>query len=319
LIDKHTVFPFYAPYLQKNRARLIRKAMRLDNCTQVGTRIGQAQQGRKMIYLRVCPECVREDRAAFGETYWHRQHQLRGVDSCFQHDVFLEDTEAKWQNDNHPEEAKPAELFVRDFPSRKLDPSKHVHLIHKRIAQIAYSLLNNARDFVDCDILSSRYKNLLLRQGLAHYNGQVRTTKLIDRLKQYYPEEILIKVGCNIEAERSWVNRLLSLRQTGDIPLPICHILLLVFLNCTPEEIFDGFVEFKPFGDGPWPCLNPAGGHYKESKILSCKVSPGTKKFSGKPRGVFSCSCGFVYARIGPDTREEDRFTYSIVQAYGAL
>jgi hypothetical protein len=45
---------------------------------------------------------------------------------------------------------------------------------------------------------------------------------------------------------------------------------------------------------------------------------PGTKKFRGKPRGVFNCACGFVYARIGPDTNEEDRFTYSIVQAYGA-
>lgn len=318
LIDKHTIFPFYAPYLPNGLARLTRQAMRLDDCKQVGARFGRAQHGRKMRYLRFCPECVRENRAAFGETYWHRLHQLRGVDSCYHHNVFLQDSEALWQNDKHPGEAKAAEFYVRESPARKLDTSNLLHLIHSRIAKIAYFLLNNVRDFVDCDMLSSRYKNLLLRQGLAHYTGQVRTAKLIDRLKQYYPEEILSKFGCNIETERSWVNRLLSIRRTEDIPLPICHILVLVFLSCTPEEIFDGFVEFKPFGDGPWPCLNPAGGHYKESKILSCKVSLGTKKFRGKPRGVFSCPCGFVYARIGPDSREEDRFTCSIVQAYGA-
>lgn len=318
LIDEHTVFPFYTHYLPKSLGSAIRQAMRLDDCSLVGQRLGRSGPGRKMAFLRFCPECVREDRVAFGETYWHRLHQLRGVDLCYHHDVFLEDSGAMWQHDNHPEEAKAAELYVRDSLSRSLDVSNPVHLIHRNIAQIAYFLLNDIRDPVGCEILSSRYKNLLLRQGLAHYNGQTRTTKLIDSLKQFYPEEILIKFGCNLEGERSWINRLLSLRQTEDIPLPICHILLLIFLGCTPEEFFSGFVEFKPFGDGPWPCLNPAGNHYKESKILSCKIIPGTKKFRGRPRGVFSCSCGFVYARIGPDTREEDRFTYSIVQSYGA-
>jgi hypothetical protein len=319
LIDKHTIFPFYASYLPKNLARLIRQAMRFDDCTMAGARIGRTPQGRKMSCLRFCPECAREDRKAFGETYWHRLHQLRGVDSCYHHDVFLEDTEALWQNDKHPVEAKAAEFYVKDTRGRRLNTSNPVHLIHSKMAQVAYFLLNNVRDSVDCKVLSSRYKNLLLRQGLAHYNGQVRRTKLIDRLKQYYSEEILIKFGCNFGTGKSWVNRLLSLRQEEDIPAPLCHILLLVFLNCTPEELFDGFVEFKPFGDGPWPCLNPAGGHYKESKVLSCTMLPGTKKFRGKPRGVFGCSCGFVYARIGPDTREEDRFTYSIVQTYGTL
>ncbi len=317
LIDKHTIFPFYAPYLPNGLARLARQAMHLDDCTQIGTRIGRTRRGRKMRCLRFCSECVREDRTAFGETYWHRLHQLRGVDSCYHHDVFLEDSEAMWQNANHLVEAKAAEFYVRESPGRRLDASNPLHLIHIKIARVAYFLLNNIRDSVDCGILAGRYQNLLLRQGLAYYSGQVRATKLIDKLKQYYPEEILIKFGCDIVTEKCWVHRLLSLRQP-DIQLPIYHILLLVFLDCTPEELFDGFVEFKPFGDGPWPCLNPAGGHYKESVVLSCKILPGSKKYRDRPRAIFSCSCGFVYARIGPDTKEEDRFTYSIVQAYGA-
>ena len=92
---------------------------------------------------------------------------------------------------------------------------------------------------------------------------------------------------------------------------------MLAYLDCQPEEIFDNFAEFKPFGHGPWPCLNPAVDHYKEPRILLCRVLPGAKKDRGKPRGVFACSCGFVYARVGPDALESDRFTYSIVQSYG--
>lgn len=304
LIDKHTIFPFYAPYLSKNLARLIRQAMHLDDCTMAGARIGRAQQGRKMSCLRFCPECVRADRAAFGETYWHRLHQLRGVDSCYHHQVFLEDAGAMWQNDNHPEKAKAAEFYVRDSTSRRLDKSKPIHLIHSKIAQVAYFLLNNVRDSVDCEVLSSRYKNLLLRQGLAHYNSQVRTTKLIDRLKQFYLEEILIKFGCNIGTGRSWVNRLLSLAQTGDIQPPICHILLLVFLNCTPEELFDGFVEFKPFGDGPWPCLNPAGDIITNPEYSPVRCYQVQRSSRGSLAG-FSVALAVLFMRVSDLTPEK--------------
>lgn len=317
LIDKHTLFPFYAPFLPKNRARLIRELMRLDDCAQVGPRVTRARLSKKTIYLRYCPECAREDRAAFGETYWHRLHQLRGVDACSHHDVFIEDTEITWKNGSNHAEARAAEPLVKISPSRRLDTANPVHLAYAKTAQIASFLLNHVGDSIDCEILSNRYKNLLLSQGFAHFNGDVRITKLIDSIKEYYPAEILIKLGCEIRTEKNWVTRLVSKRQDDDLQHPICHVLLLLFLNCKPAEIFDRFVEFRPFGDAPWPCLNPSVGHYKEPRVHSCKIFPGAKKDTGKPRGVFSCSCGFTYSRVGPDTNEADRFTYSIVQAYG--
>lgn len=317
LIDKHTLFPFYSPFLPRERARLIREAMRSDDCARVATQLRKTISGSKTIYLRFCPECVKEDRTDYGETYWHRLHQLHGVDVCTRHNVFLEDSDATWQNYSNAREAKAAELFVYATPSRKVDKSNRIDLIHIRIGTAASFFLDNVRDSVDCDLLSRRYKDLLLRQGLAYYNGQVRTTKLITMIKEYYPAEILSKFGCDINTERSWVNRLLSERQRKDVQHPICHILLLVCLNHTAEEILDHFTDFKPFGEGPWPCLNPAMDHYKKPQVLSCKITPGAKKDRGKPRGIFSCSCGFTYARVGPDTKESDRFTYSIVQAYG--
>src|SRR5215216_4336766 len=47
LIDKHTVFPFYAPYLQKSRAPLIRNIMKSDDCAQLGPKIPRTRKGRK--------------------------------------------------------------------------------------------------------------------------------------------------------------------------------------------------------------------------------------------------------------------------------
>lgn len=36
-----------------------------------------------------CPECVREDIHAFGESYWHRQHNLPFIDKCPVHQSLL--------------------------------------------------------------------------------------------------------------------------------------------------------------------------------------------------------------------------------------
>jgi hypothetical protein len=244
---------------------------------------------------------------------------LHGVDACSRHNVFLEDTKITWWNGSNYAEAIAAEPSVKkDSPINKLDTANPVHLIHARIAQVASFLFTDIRDSIDCEILAGRYKNLLLSQGLAYFNGDVRTTELIKRIKAYFPAEILTKLGCELQADRNWVTRLVSKRQADDLQHPICHILLLIFLNRNLEEVFNHFVEFKPFGDSPWPCLNPASDHYKESRILSCRILPGAKKDTGKPRGIFSCGCGFTYARVGPDAKEADRFTFTIVQAYGA-
>lgn len=39
--------------------------------------------------LRFCPECFLEDRAAYGEAYWHRAHQLPAVVRCSLHGTYL--------------------------------------------------------------------------------------------------------------------------------------------------------------------------------------------------------------------------------------
>jgi hypothetical protein len=98
---------------------------------------------------------------------------------------------------------------------------------------------------------------------------------------------------------------------------PIHHILLLIFIGCSPAEVFDSFIEYTPFGEGPWPCLNHASGHYAESRVGSCRISDGEKKNKGKAVGTFSCSCGFIYTRTGPDQSEEDRFKWASIRSYG--
>jgi hypothetical protein len=94
---------------------------------------------------------------------------------------------------------------------------------------------------------------------------------------------------------------------------------MMNFLGFSVEEFFSSFVEFKPFVDGPYPCLNRASDHYGDLRIKTCDVFDNLTKGKrrGKPIAVFSCDCGIIYQRIGPDKSEDDRFRYDSIREYG--
>lgn len=318
-IYQHTHYPFYASFLRPDRALLVRNAMREDGHNRIAERIGlQAGQLKMPTYLRFCPSCVEQDRANFGETYWHRVHQIPGVEVCPHHAVFLEMSNTLWRNSGNPGAAFTAEHSVYDTPVRTPDTSNHSQFIQSNISRQALWLLEWSGEIPGGELLRHRYYNLLLKQGLAYYSGQIRTSQLIQKFLDYYPSELLTRLGCEIRgSDSNWLLRLLHAHKSEVAQHPIRHILLLNLIGCSPADVLDTFIEFKPFGDGPWPCLNRASDHYVDSLITSCRVSDGEKKNRGKPVGEFSCSCGFAYTRTGPDISEEDRFKWASIQSYG--
>jgi Tn7-like transposition protein D/TniQ len=319
LIYNHTHYQFYAPFLPSGRALQVRNAMRDGGDNRVAERIGTSADRLKMpTHLRFCPSCVKEDRANFGETYWHRLHQIPGVEVCPQHAVFLDDSTTLWRNPRNPGEAISAEHSVYETSVRTVDTVDHTQRIQLGIARYALWLLEWVGEIVGSEILRFRYYNLLLKQGLASYGGQIRTSQLIQKFQDYYPNELLKHLGCEIiNPYSNWLLRLLHLHKAEVAQHPLRHILLLILIGYSPEDVLGSFVEFKPFGDKPWPCLNYASGHNAELRVLSCQVTDGAKKNKGKPVGTFSCSCGFVYTRTGPDKAEDDRFKWTSIQSYG--
>lgn len=91
LILKHTMFPHYGRFLLPERLRRAWDAMRrMDGDPHNLLAIPTRKNGTR--YLRYCPCCVDEDREKYGETYWHRSHQLVGVDVCPYHGSYLLNT-----------------------------------------------------------------------------------------------------------------------------------------------------------------------------------------------------------------------------------
>lgn len=48
---------------------------------------------RHLNYLRFCPQCILGDKKQFCECYWHRLHQVPGVEVCLIHNIILQKSE----------------------------------------------------------------------------------------------------------------------------------------------------------------------------------------------------------------------------------
>ena len=90
LIVGHTMFPQYARFLSLQKQKeALEKIKKYDDPHKAVTILPRSDKEK---YLGYCPLCVREDRSIYGETYWHRQHQIRNIDICPVHQCKLENS-----------------------------------------------------------------------------------------------------------------------------------------------------------------------------------------------------------------------------------
>ena len=93
VIEKHTMYPYFARFLPLERRRLAFDTLvNMDESYRNHLRLPKGV-GCKRRYLRYCPECANDDRLCYGETYWHRNHQMIGVNICVKHGCRLVDTD----------------------------------------------------------------------------------------------------------------------------------------------------------------------------------------------------------------------------------
>lgn len=84
---KHTMFPQYGRFIS-GKAEAIDTL--INNSTiDVHTLFTVLPREDNDRYLKYCPMCVIEDKEEYGETYWHRVHQIRGMQVCTKHGCIL--------------------------------------------------------------------------------------------------------------------------------------------------------------------------------------------------------------------------------------
>lgn len=318
LIHRHTLLPFFNAFLPPERVLQLEADMRGGRGQAGYMRSGvMASRIPTPKYLRFCPVCTQEDWQQFRNAYWHRTHQIPGVEVCPIHGMFLEESGVSRRSGRDSLQFIAADEAVRALPPRRIDPSDRDHQALLQVACDVAWLLEHPISGSELSGLHGRYLRLLAERGLATYTGCIHVTKLLDEFTSHYSPTLLQRFHCKLTySDQTRTNWLLKLaRYPKHAQHPLYHLLLIQFLGCTAEEFFQLSDESGPFGEGPWPCLNPTAAHYTQPVILKCQL--GGRLRYGKPTGKFSCECGFAYVRTGPDSAPEDRFRVGRIISFG--
>ncbi|MCD9186290.1 MAG: TnsD family transposase [Pyrinomonadaceae bacterium] len=317
LIEKHTLFPFYVPFLPAGRAEKIREYLRSSvDGGAVYPLLGMLTSKITLNALRYCPLCAEEDRQQYGEAYWHRVHQIPGVFACAKHKLFLNDGYA------HPRSVEDrnkhfvcAEEVINLSLIQPLDLTNADHKVHFQIAEdVEWLSKNNLNDLTLSDF-NARYRYVLFNSRLLTFGGSLSLTKIKQKFTELFSAELLNETACLVKGKSTWIDRLFN--NPDGTQHPVRHLLFLQFCNYSLEEFIKLPTKIKPFGKPPFPCLNPAAEHFQQPVIEKVHIT-NKQKSDTEISGTFYCECGFVYRKFGRDEKGKRRFEFDRVVQFGA-
>ena len=325
LIDRHTTFPYHGFFLREDRREAVRALMRKAGGVGVKYHLGMTGGAiRSSVFLRHCPACDAKNRSSYGETYWHRLHQINGVVVCPKHKVFLEET-GIFREEAVRTICNDAESICLAKHPRSIEHFNAEHGLLLKIAVDANWILNDAKDVPDLDSVYEAYDFKLAKLGFASYTGKIKRTELVASFTTRYSEGVLKLLECEASARRSsrhWLSTFLT--KTRFVFSPIQHLLLTDFLGMSTStfmrELSDGNLSNSSlFGSKPWHCLNRFCADYKKGKIKDFIVKR-NQRDKGRVIGEFKCKrCGFTYSCFGSDDVTEKQPRKIWVNNYGPI
>jgi len=314
-INYHTLYNYYTNFTSKEIKQSVRDKM-LDCCGNnslhysTGQMAGTVKEPR---YFRYCPSCFDEDIQMHGETYWRTYHQLPSVFICLKHSVLLEDSSLLIRQGNSAFFYPNIENGIKS--NDKSNFSK-VDIEMLRHFAVESSILNHRDYKFDQLNLLEIYHFLLYREGYVKSNGTIDQRRLEeDFIKKFKTDFLLLMQSFPSGVDGNCWLRAITRKHRKSFH-PVRHLLLIHFLGESVDTIEQyANKHYRPFGRGPYLCLNPAAEHYLHPVITDLKVTRCNK--TKRPVGTFSCACGFVYSRKGPDKTEEDKTKIGRIKMFG--
>ena len=108
-ILSHTMYPYHCRFLPLERRKAALESL---GCMDSNYHNLVLLPKRDRIpVMRYCPECAKQDRLQYGETYWHRIPQIWEMTVCPIHHCYIQDTEYKLSGKVSPD-LIPAEIVI---------------------------------------------------------------------------------------------------------------------------------------------------------------------------------------------------------------
>lgn len=230
VILHHTMVPQYGRYLSlAEKQEAIRRMEFCDPHFLFPVLVRSEEDA----FLRYCPACAQENRNVYGETYWHRKHQLRGVSLCYKHGCLLEHSTISAKSEQSYTLCPAEEYAVIETP-RYCDNPELLRYT-RYISDVFDAPIDFERDIPFTAILH----NALLGTKYMKSSGKTRyTQQLADDLYAFYQ-----KIGAKNITSMSQIQKALLLGK-ADFTV-VCQIAFFLGIsveeltspNLTPEQI----------------------------------------------------------------------------------
>ena len=148
--------------------------------------------------LKYCPLCVREDRQLYGETYWHRKHQIRNMQTCYKHKCMLESSNVSAKSEQCYTFYS-AEQYVKETTPKPVDSEL------QKFSEFMAKIFDSPIEFENNIPISA-----ILHYGLVgtKYMSKKGTTKYTRKLSEdlyaYYTNLRINDIASMSQIQRHW-------------------------------------------------------------------------------------------------------------------
>ncbi len=246
IIQQHSLFPIYAPFITSERRNHLKDVMKGNQGQKVQFLLGlTAKRVNKSQALRYCPRCILDDEHKFGFSYWHRLHQIRWVQVCPVHNIYLKNSPIAEVGTSR--EIPPHFIAADEVSAPALEPKEYEYpteIYSKRIAEDFSWLLSNPVDIADINDVALGYRALLGEKNLTTNRSlHISSKRLTSEFKEFYPDKVLTSYDSSLpEASTNWLKGFFG--NTREMQIPIRHLLLIHFLGFGVKEFFE-YIAFK--------------------------------------------------------------------------
>jgi hypothetical protein len=296
-IQKNTLLPLYAPFLPERNYELVLASMKGNGARTTQLRAGIiAGRINPPKHFKNCPVCDEENFAWHKETYWQRLHQIRGVEVCPIHSVFLESSNIRLGGLARKYAFVTSQSAQRVTVAKKLEPENPEHRFLLRIAESAAWLLDKNVSRPGLVAISRRYRQVLAENDCLTRTGWVRLARLREKLGECCTRDLLMQFNCELRtgSDGGWLARLF--RESGQAMAPLRHLAVMAMLNVPAQEFFTPLLpeSVRQPRQTHFPCLNATCPQYDELVISNFE----SKHTNYGVAHIFECSrCGHRSSR----------------------
>ena len=208
LVLEHTMYPQYIRFLPLEQKK-------------VSFGLPSVPSGDK--YFRFCPMCVEEDREIYGETYWHRKHQIHTITVCTKHKCRLVESKVLVQSEQ-VHVFCPAEGYDFDMEPESVDSELEIQYA-AYLESVFDAPVNLEKDI---PIHSLLYDRISRHEYLKPSERKQCIKKFADALREFYRSTGLFTIASKGQIEKVLQGERLEFSV-------VCQIAF--FLGMTPEEL----------------------------------------------------------------------------------